>query len=333
MAGASRLQQVVEASNYGCYGIEWMHADGKLSVGDVFNPEWRVESAKANGYKKLFTDASSRFSFQVGDGAIGKVFQDKKTIFAEDIQVLSQPAVANSILGGIPFARTEIAKEFGIRSAAFVPSATGVIEIGSLQKYDSLSDFMDAALVEAIEKGSAIPAGALAGGDSIPAEGQPACPRAQRLQKLVEGSNGASFAIEWVVQDDGILTFGSFFNPKWRVQEVKAKGIKDLYTSKSAGYNFPPSEGFVGKVFASQKAAFVPDLQHISESDVLNSLTGPAVDFLRADLAKEFGIISTIFIPVPTGVIEIGATRKVAQWSELLPSDVASKEGLAVEGL
>jgi len=42
----------------------------------------------------------------------------------------------------VAFLRSETAKEFGIRSVLFLPSATGVWEVGSIQVADSLEAFL-----------------------------------------------------------------------------------------------------------------------------------------------------------------------------------------------
>ena len=65
-------------------------------------------------------------------------------LFVEDLQDLSEQAVQDAMFGGdhVEFKRADLAKAFDIHSAVFVPTATGVLEVGSTDKVVSASGFV-----------------------------------------------------------------------------------------------------------------------------------------------------------------------------------------------
>jgi hypothetical protein len=118
---------------------------------------------------------------------------------------------------------------------------------------------------------------------------------------------GGCYGIEWQLSG-GVLTQKEHYNPQWRVDAFRAKGLTSLYTERSQGYFFDVGQGIVGKVFAKQEPLFVPDLQALDKESVMDALQGGnSTEFLRATLAKEFDLHSAIFLPLPTGVLEVGS--------------------------
>uniref|UniRef100_A0A6U6IJF1 Uncharacterized protein n=1 Tax=Zooxanthella nutricula TaxID=1333877 RepID=A0A6U6IJF1_9DINO len=133
------------------------------------------------------------------------------------------------------------------------------------------------------------------------------------LRDLVEHfAPGGCYGIEWEVIGD-VLKQRAHYSPQWWVDEIAAKGLDGLYTTGSSMYGFPIGQGLVGKTFAKQKALFVKDLQTLNEESVKDSQRyGDGTEFWRAQLAKDFDIHSAIFLPLPSGVLEIGSCAVMA---------------------
>lgn len=131
----------------GCYGIEWENRDGVLECKSHYNPTWRLEEAASQGFKGLYTTNSTTYTFRVGDGMVGKVFQEKKVAFTPNLQDLTPDGMATSMMGwdSMEFARADLAKQFGIRAAVFVPTENGVLEFGSTEKVMKLPNFFGGA--------------------------------------------------------------------------------------------------------------------------------------------------------------------------------------------
>jgi len=141
---------------------------------------------------------------------------------------------------------------------------------------------------------------------------------AELQQFIKQFANGTCYGIEWALLDSGRLECTGFYNPQWRIDEVRKEGLESLYTSKSKEYTFLPGEGLVGKAFENQQTLFFEDLQLLNEDDMMDAISlGTCTGFLRAELAKEFGIHSAVFMPTANGVLEAGSTQKVAFASDL----------------
>jgi len=317
---SERLQRIVDSGNGACYGIEWALSDaGRLEYKAHYNPQWRVEGVQKKGLKGLYTTQSASHSFMPGEGLVGKVFSDQKVLFVEDLQDLSEQAVQDAIFGGdhVEFQRADLAKAFDIHSAVFVPTAKGVLEVGSTDKVVSASGIVPEAVLTAMQNGSEFP---------LPkkmAENFFTTSCSIKLRELVEGSTGGCYGVEWVLSEAGRLEYEGHYNPQWRIEGVQKKGLKGLYTTESASHSFMPGEGLVGKAFSDQKMLFVQDLQDLSEKAVQDALFGgDHVEFKRADLAKAFDIHSAVFVPTAKGVLEVGSTDKVVSPLGFVPSYV-----------
>merc|ERR1712007_416586 len=278
------------------------------------------------GLKGLYTTRSAGYSFMPEEGVVGRVFSDQKMLFVPDLQALSEEEVRDAMFSGerVAFARIDLAKEFDIHSAVFLPQANSVIEVGSVDKAASLSDLIPEALLKTVSPRSESPlpfeTPARVGGNSGSA----------LLQRIVEGSCGGCYGIEWVVSEAGRLECARHYNPQWRIEGVRQRGLKGLYTTRSVGYSFMPGEGVVGKVFSDQKMLFVPDLQALSEEEVRDAMfSGERAAFARIDLAKEFDIHSAVYLPQANGVIEVGSVDKAAALSDFVPEAVLKLAELA----
>lgn len=144
------------------------------------------------------------------------------------------------------------------------------------------------------------------------------------LETLVDNfSPGGIYGIKWQLQEDK-LKYESHYNPQWRIDAVKSKGLNGLYTERSADYEFAVGQGYVGKTFEKQEVFFVKDLQAVSEESVKDCMQfGDGVEFQRSGLAKEFDIRSAIFLPLPNGVLEVGSAATLLS----MPSYYASLLG------
>jgi len=128
----------------GCYGIEWECNDGIIETKSIYNPQWRIEEVAGKGQEGLYTTKSTRFKFGLGEGVVGTVFQQKKVVFRSDLQDLTSEGIAESMKGWdtVEFARADLAKQYGICSAVFLPTAAGVFEFGSTEKVATVPTFL-----------------------------------------------------------------------------------------------------------------------------------------------------------------------------------------------
>ncbi|CAE7035337.1 Kidins220 [Symbiodinium natans] len=308
---ASQLSSIVESGQHACYGIEWQLTDGVLVAKEVYNPSWRIEYAARAGLKSLFTTESTRHTFTPGEGLVGQVFLQQQPTFAKDLQQLTEEENRAAMFGGAAFVykRTALAAEYGIHSCLFVPTKSGVLEVGAMLVV-SPDDLIAPALVKAIQEGGPIP------------EVKPApvklAPCAPWLQKIAESCPELCYAIEWTMSA-GTLQVNESYNPAWRVQYAAQAGLPGLYTSSSRALTFQPGEGVVGQVFQAQKELFIQDAQEITEEGVRDDMfSGNQVHFLRADMAKTFNIRSAAFVPLKSGVLELGSMKQLKSMAALL---------------
>merc|ERR1711933_591322 len=85
-------------------------------------------------------------TFAIGEGVVGRTFAEQKMLFIKDLQEITPDEIKASMQTGsnVAFLRAEIAREFGIHSVLFLPSESGVWEVGSIQTVDSLETFLTA---------------------------------------------------------------------------------------------------------------------------------------------------------------------------------------------
>jgi len=234
---------------------------------------------------------------------VGKAFANQQMLFSGDLQALAPDDIKDAMFCGdsTVYLRVDLAKKFGIHSAVFMPTADGVLEVGSTQKVASVSDLI---LNDSSPTCQVI---------------QPPAMHSAMLGEIVEKSCGGCFGIEWMLSENGCLVCKSYYNPPWRIEAVQKKGLQGLYTSESSTYTFLPGEGLVGKAFANQQMLFSGDLQALAPDDIKDAMfCGDSTVYLRVDLAKKFGIHSAVFMPTADGVLEVGSTQKVASVSDFL---------------
>eukprot|EP00931_Biecheleriopsis_adriatica_P084416 TRINITY_DN5824_c0_g1_i3.p1 TRINITY_DN5824_c0_g1~~TRINITY_DN5824_c0_g1_i3.p1 ORF type:complete len:237 (-),score=37.88 TRINITY_DN5824_c0_g1_i3:10-690(-) len=216
----------------------------------------------------------------------------------------------------------------------FIALPGGVFEFGSTEILTEATDFFGAQTVQAWYAGQTLPA-SIQKLQCSRSRGRPnqthvtqnLHPVTPGLLRLVEASK-ACYGIEWSLGDDGMIIHRAHYNPQWRVEGVRQEGLQGLYTEDSAGWKFSPGEGLVGKVFSEQRPLFIRDLQDMPEDTAADVMHPQSLGFKRLDLAKKYGIHSAMFIALPDGVIELGATHIFEQQDSLL-----SKKGLRESNL
>eukprot|EP00439_Symbiodinium_sp_Y106_P049211 s1473_g6.t1 len=208
------------------------------------------------------------------------------------------------------FKRTALAVEYGIHSAICVPTKTGVIEVGAMLQVAGPDDLIPPALVKVISEGGLVP-------EVKPAVVElPPCP--PWLEKVAASCPEACYAIEWTMGSEGALKVNESYNPAWRVQYASQAGLPGLYTSSSKALTFQPGEGVVGQVFQAGKELFVKDVQQLTEQGLRDDMfSGNQVNFLRADMAKTFNIRSAAFVPLRSGVLELGSMKQLENMAAL----------------
>merc|ERR1712157_577096 len=83
-----------------------------------------------------------------------------------------------------------------------------------------------------------------------------------------------------------------------------------------------------GTGFAEQSVLFVMDAQTVTPEAVMSSMqTGNASGFLRAEIAKKFGIRSVLFLPLASGVLEVGSTQAFENLQSFLSEKAARVVG------
>jgi len=86
----------------------------------------------------LFTTRSADWILVEGEGLVGEAYAKQAVIFAKDLQSARKEDIISSVqLGSTMFLRHDLAKEYGIHSALFLPTPAGVYEVGSVQLVES----------------------------------------------------------------------------------------------------------------------------------------------------------------------------------------------------
>lgn len=312
----------------GCYGIEWEFREGKLTYKDHYNPQWRIDGVLAKGLNGLYTDGSRNYEFEVGEGLVGRTFAKQEVLFVKDLTVYDAESVKDCLQFGdtTEFKRAALAKEFDLHSAIFLPSQQGVLEVGSAAFVTSLPSYFAAYAGPTTPPVADVPSAEAAGDMHLSATPPPF------LQKLVEEiSCVGCYGIEWVVEGDG-LVFRSSFNPQWRLEGLRQQGLNGAYTKQSVGFTFPVGEGVIGRTFSEQKMLFIKDVQVMTPEEIKASMqTGSNVAFLRADIAREYGIHSVLFLPSADCVWEVGSIQTVDSIEDFLAGKatraIMEKEG------
>mmetsp|Transcript_29150 Transcript_29150/g.53196 ORF Transcript_29150/g.53196 Transcript_29150/m.53196 type:complete len:326 (-) Transcript_29150:85-1062(-) len=308
-----RLANIVQAGPQACYGIHWeADKDGVLSCKAYYNPEWRQEFARKRGLQGLYTTQSSSMTFPKGEGLVGKVFEKQELKFVPSLQVLQEDEIRDAMFNGDPFLfkRTALAKEYGVVSALFIPTANAVLEVGTMKEVSSADKVLPEHIVKAIQTGADVPET-----KQEPIE-EPKC--AAWLKEVVEACPEACYGIEWTMTN-GKLELKDHYNPWWRLHYAKQAGMKGLFTTASRDYNFEPGEGVVGAVFKAQRTAFLSDMQNFTPEAIMDTMfTGDVVMFKRMNIAREYDVHSAVFIPVADGVVEVGSMQELKNEAALL---------------
>ena len=132
MPSSDELKAVVDTVSGAVLAISWKWDGSKLVFENYYNPPDRVEAIKATtGSDELYTTASSKITFEKGQGGPGRAFDGQTTEFHADVKTLD-PSV---------YPRAELAKKFGITSVAFKGTAEGCIEVGTTETWGAAPAF------------------------------------------------------------------------------------------------------------------------------------------------------------------------------------------------
>ena len=108
-------------------------------------------------------------------------------------------------------------------------------------------------------------------------------------------TSGASYAMYWK-ESDGKLTVAGSYVTDARKEEIKKMGLKMSFAEASKDTVLSTDgNGPVGTVMKTREPVYIQD---INTCDTMK----------RKGLAKEYGIASVCFVPVPGGVMEYGVT-------------------------
>ena len=114
----------------GSFAIFWGLDQAKQVLRPLchWNPPERVAEVRAaTGSDALYTTESYASEFTPGVGFGGRVYRDKKGMSFPDVSRVSSA----------DFKRKELAARFGVKTLAYVPFASGVLEVGSAAKIDA----------------------------------------------------------------------------------------------------------------------------------------------------------------------------------------------------
>jgi hypothetical protein len=152
----------------------------------------------------------------------------------------------------------------------------------------------------------------------------------QDLAVLVETSPSSCYAIAWVLSESGQLKHHNHYAASEGFAAKQRQGARTVlaatvYTSEAARYTCTPGEGVVGKVFAAKHHLFVQDLEALSFEEASTVMfAGDTSAFKLSDMANKFNIRAAFWLPLATGVLEIGSTRAVWARGEILEDHVVA---------
>lgn len=131
-------------------------------------------------------------------------------------------------------------------------------------------------------------------------------PTVDKLGEVVSKIN-AAYGMWWAPsgENSGKLSVKMRFDSPEFVAESKDSGDKvKTFTDESRSTLLAPGEGAVGRVFASKKTEFIPDV---------NALPATVEGFVRSELASKCGVKSIAFAYFGGGVFEYGSLEP---WEE-----------------
>merc|ERR1719210_2893716 len=83
----------------GSYGIEWAHEGGALKLKARFDAPWWTEGVEQGGLEGFYTADSAGYTFEPGQGLVGKAFASGTAVFAKDLQTPDAEGVMDALNG------------------------------------------------------------------------------------------------------------------------------------------------------------------------------------------------------------------------------------------
>merc|ERR1712187_431485 len=112
------------------FAVFWKLKDDMLQATEHYNPTERIKEVRQKSKEgDLYTTESYKFRIAIGEGIIGKVYASGEKAFYEDVSQLPSDV----------YIRSEIAKKYDISSVAVMPYEGGVLEIGSIDKWNGFN--------------------------------------------------------------------------------------------------------------------------------------------------------------------------------------------------
>jgi len=234
-----------------------------------------------------FALSSYAFRFPAtGSGAyFASVLKSKLPMFVQNCQ--------RSMSGA--FQRKQLAEKFGIRSILFVPTESGVLEMGSFKELRLLEG------CTALNMALCVWTNNIA---NIYKYVEPAVERRTILEYCTPSdlsdkqtsplakycNNGIfMFAVEWAIVD-GVWVVINHYTPSWRVAQKLEQGEVSLYSLESYAIRLNPGKGsdelVLDTVAKERTSVFFENVQHRDSNS-----------FKRLELAKKHSIRSCLYMP------------------------------------
>lgn len=133
MANTADLEAICDKTG-AVYAVYWIPNGDNMIVSCYYNTPKRLEELQSKRPdSKTFATMSKDVQIRIGEGSVGRAYLNKSSEFIPD----AGEGVSKS---GQCFIRSDLAKEFGIKSIACVFSQGGVIEYGTTQEWPHMPE-------------------------------------------------------------------------------------------------------------------------------------------------------------------------------------------------
>lgn len=195
------------------YALYWVEADGKFVVaGSYVVPEHKTPLKERPGTKLSFIQQCEKMQL-ARTTRLAQVAETRHATFISDTGASEG------------FTRGKTCKEFGIKSLCIIPFEDGVLEYGSLSKWEHAPE-------------------------------APTMPKAQ--MKDAFETFGASYVLFWAKREEGFVTIAEYVTPQSKKATRNRRGNEDTFASKSRLLTLGPTSS-VAKAFEEKREVFIPD--------------------------------------------------------------------------
>ena len=246
MQSLRRLVSVVESGLNASYGIEWrVSMNGGLELYEHYSPAMRVECLRNDRVKSAAWSAPRQ-----GETFLKKIFEEQEVKFVKGLQNMQHEDARYTSLSSSTQSELSLAEfgtEFGLHSAVFVPTSTGVFEVGSSQELDDVATLLPLEVIKAVREGSKLPAVAASARSisksSSNSERLVDSEGSAGLKDLVDRNPNVFYGIHWTLTDDGMLECSDSYS------HSECSSSQDgLFTSRLAELRATLDEDLAGRV-------------------------------------------------------------------------------------